>query len=289
MAQRPRIFWLCLVVVMAIMVLASSLHEVRFEPGPTFAPSARLQVPNVLPTIQTLVDTPVWKIVVFWLASVAYLILFLLLLPRALRKRILRQMLSLALGVLALVLALRFRILQLPSFLLNTETETGPGAATTGNSLALPDFRAPFVTPWMAYAVSLAVLWAFALLFWLLYRKWQSSLVRPSSALSEIEDIARASLGDLAAGRHWADVVVEAYGRMSYAVGVHRGLERHHAATPREFADRLTRAGMPADAVVGLTRLFESVRYGGRASSQAEVKEAVTYLESILHACGASA
>jgi len=51
---------------------------------------------------------------------------------------------------------------------------------------------------------------------------------------------------------------------------------------------RLERAGLPANAVSRLTRLFESVRYGTHQSSQADVNEALACLDSILQACGAA-
>jgi hypothetical protein len=73
---------------------------------------------------------------------------------------------------------------------------------------------------------------------------------------------------------------------MSAAVRVRRGLQREAATTAREFAGRLTKAGLPSDSVAALTRLFESVRYGERASSEPDKREAVACLESILHACG---
>ncbi len=56
--------------------------------------------------------------------------------------------------------------------------------------------------------------------------------------------------------------------------------------TPREFAERLQMTGLPAESVLRLTRLFESVRYGAHQSSQKEINEAVACLNSILSACG---
>ena len=75
---------------------------------------------------------------------------------------------------------------------------------------------------------------------------------------------------------------------MGEVVSARRGLQRADATTPREFAERLERAGLPADAVKRLTRLFEAVRYGSRLSDQSDVNEAVACLNSILQACGVS-
>jgi hypothetical protein len=84
-------------------------------------------------------------------------------------------------------------------------------------------------------------------------------------------------------------VVIQSYVRMSEVVGARRGLYRPEAMTPREFAERLERAGLPAEGVRRLTQLFESVRYGARKSGPSDVGEAVACLHSILQACGALA
>jgi hypothetical protein len=73
---------------------------------------------------------------------------------------------------------------------------------------------------------------------------------------------------------------------MSEVVSARRGLLRPDAATPREFAERLEHAGLPAEAVNRLTRLFESVRYGTRKSDESDINEATACLASILQACG---
>ena len=56
--------------------------------------------------------------------------------------------------------------------------------------------------------------------------------------------------------------------------------------TQAEFAVRLERDGLPADAVKSLTRLFENVRYGGYRTGPKEVNEAVACLTTILNYCG---
>jgi hypothetical protein len=122
----------------------------------------------------------------------------------------------------------------------------------------------------------------------LIYRRWFRSGAGRPSPLDTIADIAQSSLRDLAAGRGWGDVIIECYARMNAVVSSHRGLMRPASATPREFADRLTRAGLPADAVTRLTRLFESVRYGGSAGTEADIRDASDCLNAILRACGTS-
>ena len=107
--------------------------------------------------------------------------------------------------------------------------------------------------------------------------------------MDDLAAIARQSLDELALGAAWDDVVVESYVRMSHVVEKRRGLVRHEAMTPSEFATRLTSAGLPGDAVNTLTRLFESVRYGARRSGSAEINEAIGCLTAILRHCGEAA
>jgi hypothetical protein len=138
----------------------------------------------------------------------------------------------------------------------------------------------------MTYLISLGILLTLLVLALLAYRWWMRSRSRRHASLYAIADIAQSSLDDLASGRDLGDVIIQSYARMNEVVSSRRGLQRHQAATPREFATRLEMAGLPADAVNRLTRLFESVRYGARKSDQSDVKEAATCLASILQACG---
>ncbi len=231
---------------------------------------------------------PLWKVLLFWLAFVINLILFVYLLPPEVRKRILRQMLSLAVGMLAILMALRYRLIQLPSFE-GEPAKQGTGNATaTSGALAPPVFTPPHITPWLTFLISFAVLSMVLLLSWVAYRWWMRANRRGSSKLDLLGAIAQASLGQIASGHDWGDVIIQSYVQMSETVSMRRGLERSHAATPREFAERLEQAGLPAQAVQRLTRLFEAVRYGARTSSQSDVNEAVACLNSILQACGLS-
>jgi len=142
----------------------------------------------------------------------------------------------------------------------------------------VPVTYTPPATPgWLGYAVTLAVILGVG---GLVYGVWRSSRVPQN----EIVEIARSALGDLAAGRHWEDVVVRCYADMSRALRQQRGIERQEAMTPREFAARLEQAGFPAGAVRTLTHLFEMARYGSRQSGPAESQQAVAALEAIMQA-----
>jgi hypothetical protein len=73
---------------------------------------------------------------------------------------------------------------------------------------------------------------------------------------------------------------------MSDVVADKRDMQRKASMTASEFAVRLEQAGLPGDAVRRLTRLFESVRYGGKRSDQKDINEAIACLNTILRYCG---
>ncbi len=278
---------LSLIMVIVVAVLASSLHNVHFQPGKPLSFDTPVAPPMELPNITELVaKPPLWKVLLFWLAFVINLILFFWLLPPEVRKRILRQIIGMALGTLALILALRYRLIQLPLLEMPPVEQPNQGTSGTGPSTPLPRFTPPQMPPLWVFLVSFILLAALLVLLWIVYRWWMRQGARRLTDLDAIRAIAQSSLNDIAAGREWNDVIIQSYVRMNEAVMLRRGLQRSHAATPREFAQRLEEAGLPPHAVERLTRLFESARYGVKPSSQADINEAVACLNSILRACG---
>jgi hypothetical protein len=288
MTGKHWLLLLSVVIIAAVAVLASSLHDVHFEPGRPLSFDKAVPAPAPLaPSIETITQTPLWKILLFWLVFVINLLVFFWLLPPEQRKRLLRQMLSIALGTLAILIALRYRLIDLPFLKSKPPDASNPDALGTGGNSPLPTFTPPQVAPWWVFLISFIVLAALLWLLWFAYRWW----LRPTRRFSElhaIRNIAESSLGQIAAGQDWGDVIIQSYVRMSEAVQASRGLQRARASTPREFAERLEQAGLPAYAVQRLTRLFESARYGAAGSSQNDINEAVACLNSILQACGQS-
>ena len=288
MKRRRLLLLLCVIVVAAVVVLASSVHDVQFLPGRTLVAAAPSSYPNLMPLVQIASETPLWKLLLFWLAFVTTLVLWFYLLPPVLRKKIVRQMLGLATGFLVLLLAARYQILKLPPFIAESANPAGGFQPGPDPGSRLPIFHAPPMSAWTIYLVSLAVLLAILSSLYFIYRKWKRSQPSRLSSLTAIAGIAEASLRDLASGRNWGDVILQTYADMSNAVSARRGLQRGASATAREFADRLAHAGLPGVEVERLTRLFETVRYGGRRSSESDMKEAVDCLNTILLACGAT-
>jgi len=286
MNRKSLILLFCFLAITAIVLLAASLHDVHFQPGRSLSIQETPVSPILLQAPEALAGTPIWKILLFWLAFIVNLVLFFYLLPPDLRKRVIRQMISLSVGMLILLFALRYRILQLPNLSSDPVNPAGLAPSGADSSAAAPVFHPPQVTPWVTYLISLGILLGLLLLAWIIYnRQKRGTRYTPQQAIA---GIARSSLDDLATGRDWGDVIIQSYVRMGEVVGEKRGLQRPEAATAREFAERLEVAGLPAEAVNRLTRLFESVRYGARKSGQSDINEAVACLASILQACGAA-
>lgn len=73
---------------------------------------------------------------------------------------------------------------------------------------------------------------------------------------------------------------------MGKVVNERRGIARDLEMTPHEFAQRLVLAGLPANPVRELTRLFERVRYSPHTADEREVAAAVACLEEIAEIFG---
>jgi hypothetical protein len=205
-----------------------------------------------------------------------------------LRKRLIRMFLVFAFSFWAIFYLLENELLTLP----NLSMGAGAAAGAVAEDIPpLPEFAPPDIPDWVNYLVSLGVVVTLLALAWGLSRWWQrvNSLRISPDALDDLAEIARSSLDDLMAGQDWDDVIVGCYARMSAVVSHRRGLQRKEAMTASEFARRLEQAGLPGDPVRRLTRLFESVRYGARKSSQDEIDDATDCLRAILHSCGETA
>ena len=272
-------------IIAAVAILASSLHDVHFEPGRSFSAPPETSAAPPLTIVDTVSSMPLWKVLLFWVLLAVNLVILFFLLPPAVRTRILRQTIYFALTALAILIALRYRMIQLPVPDTGPHNPVGPPSPASQGNGVIPEFQPPHVTPWWLFWISFVVLAVFLTLLWLAVRWWRRGS-RARSELGAIESIARSSLGQLASGRDWGDVIIQSYVKMSEAVSARRGLQRLRTMTPREFAERLEQAGLPAQSVHRLTRLFESARYGSRTSSQSDVNEAVACLNSILQACG---
>ncbi len=283
---------LAIVALAALAILASGLREVSFRAGQIMANGeARPVSLPVTRLIEDLVNIPLWKQLVMWAVMFLIVLIVSTILSPALRRRLILGFLRFMaiLGVLYFLAKnygyLFKGLMQIGD--LPEQHAADPNAATAST----PVFTPPQISPALTFLIGLGVALVLVGVWWWLNRWWKrrQAFLAMQRPLDDIADIARSSLDELAAGRAWDDVILDSYFRMSRAVQKWRGLARHHAMTPSEFAARLEQAGLPGEAVRGLTRLFESVRYGEHKSTPDEINEAVICLSAILHHCGEAA
>jgi hypothetical protein len=285
-------FWIILLSVLALgalLGLAAGMSSMSFRGAQEFGRNEPVS-PQANPAdfIRSVASVPLRTQLGFWALVIMMFALIAMLLSPDGRKRLLRMLFR----VVVTYWVLYFLFKRYPQLLTRLSMAFTPSNenAPTGSvdSVPPPTFTPPASTSWMTYAVSLAIVVLAAFFLWRLYAAWRAA-VRSSAheqPVHKLARIARASLQDLTSGRDSTDVILNCYFRMGDVVAEKRNLNRDISMTPQEFAARLERAGLPGDAVKQLTRLFESVRYGGQRSSPVMVNEAVACLTSILHYCG---
>jgi hypothetical protein len=269
----------------ALTLLAISLNEIPFRPGLRFVrEEAALPPPPAEESLELTLNIPLWQQMMVWLLLSLLMVLIALLLSPEARKRMLLMLIRVGFTIWAIYFLLKNYGDQLFGFNLQRPDAPQLDGETV---LPMPVFEVPQVSPAFSYLISFAFALILLVVFWFLYRGLlRYAALNRASPLDEIAKIARSSLSDLSSGRNSSDVIINCYLRMSDVVSNKRQLHRGIAMTPHEFALRLEQAGLPGDAVIRLTRLFEAVRYGDRKSGPKDVNEAVSCLKTILHYCG---
>jgi len=272
----------------ALILLSVGLRDIPFRGGQSFGRNQigdfRYVPANI---INSIVEIPIWMQLSVWAIFVLMFVLIGFLMTPEWRKRLIRIVIRVGVTYWGLyILFTRYRDL-LAGMGLN------PGAMNAGSSLpastgdAPPEFLSPRTISIASYILSFGIALLLIIIAWKVYVFWKeinaAGLEQP---LKKIAKIARSSIRDLSSGRNSTDVIINCYFRMSDVIADKRKIHRGAAMTPAEFAVQLEGAGLPAEAVQRLTRLFESVRYGERKTEPKDVNEAVSCLTTILHHCG---
>ena len=268
----------------ALTVLAISLNQVPFREGQQFGQKESAQFQESAEQMSEIwIQVPLWKQIVLLVLLVAIVILIGLLMTPEMRKKMFRLLFRMAFTVWAVYFLMKNYGDRLFDFSLQ-----GAGSQPAGqDTVPLPVFEPPQVSPAFSYLVSFAFALISMAVMWGLYRGWNRyQQLNTKKPLDDIAKIARSSLDDLSAGLNSGDVIINCYLRMSDVVSSKRHLRRGVAMTPHEFSLYLEQAGLPGDAVGRLTRLFEAVRYGDRKSAPRDITEAVSCLKTILRYCG---
>jgi len=108
---------------------------------------------------------------------------------------------------------------------------------------------------------------------------------RSSSPSGLIRNTMQDALLKLHEGADLKQIIVRCYYEMGQVLMKKRGISRNRDMTPREFESVLCNSGLPKEPLFQLTRLFEEIRYGNRASSELEKEDAIRCLTAIIKAC----
>ncbi|MGQ9477079.1 MAG: DUF4129 domain-containing protein [Candidatus Bipolaricaulia bacterium] len=285
-ARRSLILALAGTLVAAVLLLAPSLSHLQFE-GAKRPPSPEPRgVPESGP-VPTLDFGLLWRILAWIvLALLPFSIVALFIWPEEFRLILIRIV-----TVTLILIILFFSVRALKGLLgrLSLPAEN-PGASGgvggTGpvgvEELQLGEIQAPH---WTVFPFLLIGLAALALIGWRLRRLFRAR-GRGEEPLAELAALAGAAAGELEAGGSLRDVVLRCYREMSQLLSEREKVPFTRAMTAREFEARLRGVGVRDDHVTQLSRLFEFVRYGGRASGPKEVAEAIACLEAIEAAYG---
>ena len=287
-AHKNWVIFLSVFAVLMVIILAMGLGQIHFRPGRPLAhgESVIIQV-SVEKIAAQIADIPFWKQLIFWGLVFILIAIVASFFSPELRKRIILYFLRFALFVLALFYILNnfpnlfARLNLIGSAASRANTPPGAGSAPVV-------FTPPHIPNSLLYLVSLGVVLLLAAVLFLTGRWWlrRQRLNRDSQPLENLAEIARSSLADISSGQDWENAIIKAYVRMSEVVSYRHGLQRRMDLTASEFASRLETAGLPAEAVRRLTRLFEAARYGTVQASLEETAEAVACLTTVLQACG---
>jgi len=267
--------------ILVLIYLIASLSGLVLQPAKPFA------------YIENSVDIPIgarpnWNGLIYLIyIAVALLVVLFFLLPPDQKKKLLLGLARLAIiGLLIFILFSRLGPGQTPGPRQNPTDQfyriRTPGPTATpppGNPPAV--YTPPGIPPWTSYLVTLLILVVIAGGWgWMVWRTRKNR-----APYQELAEIARSALAEIDEGKDWGNAILNAYHRMNHAVGMWHGIHRQAGMTPAEFADFLSAAQLPSEAVRRLTLLFEQVRYGSKRSTQAEIQEAVECLTAIMNYC----
>jgi len=283
-------FWIILVSVLALgalVGLAVGLKDISFRAAQPFGrEEAHTARTAPLDLINAVMSIPLQTQLGIWILFIMFFVFIGMLMSPEMRKRLIKIVIRVAITYWALwILFSRYRDVLAQIGLNLAPLSEAPNVPSNG--APVPEFTPPPSASWVSYLVSFGIVALMIIVVWKINAIWKELNAPVAvSPIKKLASIARASLRDLSAGRDSTDVIMDCYYRMSDTVLAKKNMDRSASMTPSEFATQLEQAGLPSEAVRRLTRLFESVRYGGYKSDSASVNEAVTCLTTIVHYCG---
>ena len=284
--RQALILTLLIVVVGILLVLSGSLPGLDLERGKYLVPE-RTDAPTT-PAAPDQTPTPPRGFLQSDTLSVLIRISFWIFVPLAIYVFIFEndRFLKRIVGTMATLVVLLFfaRTLADMDFSQNLVPRTPVPTQPSGTLVAPPEFSG---TP----STSLTFLVGFVIVLGILmgaFVVWRRIKARLSTE-DRIKQQAREALDDLSRGAAIENTILRCYQQMAQTLSEEEGITRDKSMTPREFEQRLISEGFPKGPVLTLTRLFESVRYGGQTVSPDQEQEAVRSLEAITGQGGSNA
>lgn len=279
--QKLTIFLLLAGAVVLLFVLAASLNQVDLKPGQPLGfsnqPSTELsavQEPTGDNTLLLLVRGFVAISVI--LGPIALIIM---LMSKQGRKRLFVALVNVI--VVWLLLIALGKVVP-PEGAAPVEVPEPGAESISGESDAVPENAEP--PEWVTWAASLiiaVILAATTIGIWRLFHRRPE----PFTALGRLAAEAQDALNRLELGEDLRETILRCYLEMVQVVKESRGIARSQHTTPHEFEVLLKTKGLPAEALMRLTRLFEEVRYGSYSASPQEEQLAILCLRDIVAAC----
>lgn len=266
------------VAITALLLLATSISQLQFEPGKRFSLD-RGEPPGGGPRLKLNLDL-LWQALIWGFFALAPLsIIAAIIWPDYFMKTLIRAV-ALVLFLVLLVLtirALKDFIEQLLAALQRLGHQgVAPSKPPGGEGFSLSPTQAP---GWAVFTFLLGGLALLTLLGWGLRRLWLRGRTRGS--LGAISALAGSAAEDLEAGGDLKNVVLQCYREMSHFLSEQQEIPLRKSMTAREFERQLRRAGVQDEHVAQLSRLFEEVRYGHRESGKREEREALDCLRAV--------
>lgn len=277
------------VALLALLLLAGGLGELRFKPGEQFNLYdwwlSRMQQENVGADtgpatpwdgwgkgVQVTVLIAFWTILVF---SILYAII---------SKKFRRELVRAFLLIFPLILLMPYIAEKFaPQEPRAQETDGQVGALTFGGEpLPAPPAFIQEPPAWFLFLVKALLL---ALVLAGIYLLWRIFRPRPDPQAVVVRRV-RQALSGLESGQAFKDVIIACYAQMCRELQETQGIERPQALTPREFEIYLAGAGIDSVHIRQLTLLFEGVRYSDRPSDPVMERQAVQALQAITEAYG---
>jgi hypothetical protein len=278
-----------IVALVALVLLATALGELELstEGQPLPRPEATeqqefeaLEISNILEYIQVAVFIAGTTLMVL---ALVYLVV-----SREAKGQALRQLLVVAL-IFALLFLTQDRSELLPEQVAPPEPLAPIVEEASGDpGEAVPNAEREFsATPpaWLVWIVASVLALALAAVVVSAGRYIWDRTRGSKEVLEQLAQEAQTALEALQAGADLRDTVLRCYWDMNQVLQLQKGIVRERAMTAREFERFLGESGLPDVQVRRLTRLFEAVRYGGKAPQEYEVHQAMDCLAAIVQAC----